>query len=445
MDSRVKLTAGRVAAHKCEVGKSQSFLWDSEAPGLGLRTTPRGGKAYIFQGWLNGKAFRTTLGNPKVWNLDEARAEARRLKVLVDAGKDPRQVRADALAAEQTARDAKAAEAAARVAQRQREALTLRDLWSVYCAKREPHWSEVHRRDHAEVVQPGGEQRKRSAKLTAPGALSSLADERLVDITAERVEAWAKEESKRRPTRTRLAARLLKACLRWCATKGPAEFKAICPPDITETACTHEILGKPRAKKKDVLQRQQLAVWFAAVQQIPNAVISSYLQALLLTGARREELAHLKWADVDFQWRSMTIKDKVNKSRDVPLTPYVSYLLSSLPRRNEWVFSSPTADAGRLMEPSIAHRKACTEAGVKVTLHGLRRSFATLSEWVEVPTGIGAQIQGHSSKGVREEHYIDRPLDLLRKWHEKIEAWILTEARIVFCPGQDTGLRVIFG
>ena len=41
------------------------------------------------------------------------------------------------------------------------------------------------------------------------------------------------------------------------------------------------------------------------MRRIRNPVISAYLQALLLTGARREEMAALRWADVDFQWRSM--------------------------------------------------------------------------------------------------------------------------------------------
>jgi hypothetical protein len=33
---------------------------------------------------------------------------------------------------------------------------------------------------------------------------------------------------------------------------------------------------------------------------------------------------------------------------------------------------------------------------------------------------------------VREQNYIRRPLDLLRVHHEKIEAWILEQAGIVF-------------
>ncbi|MBK7657331.1 MAG: tyrosine-type recombinase/integrase [Betaproteobacteria bacterium] len=90
----------------------------------------------------------------------------------------------------------------------------------------------------------------------------------------------------------------------------------------------------------DVLQREQLPTWFAHVRQIQNPVISSYLQCLLLTGARREEMAALKWEDVNFQWRGMDLKDKIEGRRAVPLTPYVRSLIEGLPRRNEWVFSS---------------------------------------------------------------------------------------------------------
>lgn len=163
---------------------------------------------------------------------------------------------------------------------------------------------------------------------------------------------------------------------------------------------------------------------------------------MLLTGARPNELITLRWADVDFQWHSMTIHDKVEGLRVIPLTPYVADLIAALPRRNEWVFSSLTAASGHLVEPRLAHDKACAVAGLDVTLHGLRHSFASLCEWIEVPAGIGAQIQGHKPQGVRKQHYIRRPFDLLRMWHVKIEAWILEQAGIQFAPAQ-AGLRVV--
>lgn len=179
------------------------------------------------------------------------------------------------------------------------------------------------------------------------------------------------------------------------------------------------------------------------MKQIGNPVISAYLQCLLLTGARREELAGVRWADVDFQWLSITIHDKVEGLRIIPLTPYVAALLVCLPRRNEWVFSSPAAASGRLQEPRIAHNHALTAAGLPaLSIHGLRRSFGSLVEWVECPAGIAAQIMGHKPSATAEKHYRVRPLDLLRSWHVKIEAWILEQAGVEFVPVK-AGLRAV--
>jgi len=212
-----------------------------------------------------------------------------------------------------------------------------------------------------------------------------------------------------------------------------------------------------KSKRFDVLQRAHLPAWFAAVRGLSNPVISAYLQGLLLTGARREELAALRWQDVDFQWGSLWVKDKVaEEGRKIPLTPYLASLLLGLKQRNEtpppkyrilngkkiendltswkpssWVFSSPSAANGRLTEPRIPHNRALSVAGLEqVTLHGLRRTFASLAEWVEIPAGVVAQIMGHKPSATAEKHYIDRPLELLASWHSKYEKWILDQAGI---------------
>lgn len=65
-----------------------------------------------------------------------------------------------------------------------------------------------------------------------------------------------------------------------------------------------------------------------------------------------------------------------------------------------------------------------------------------MCEWIEVPFGIGSQIQGHKPQGTRETHYTNRPIDLLRMWHVKTEAWILAQAGIKFVP-EKAGLRVV--
>ncbi len=79
-----------------------------------------------------------------------------------------------------------------------------------------------------------------------------------------------------------------------------------------------------------------------------------------------------------------------------------------------------------------------------MTLHGLRRTFISLAEWVEIPTGVVAQIVGHAPSATAEKHYKVRPLDLLRMWHSKYEAWILEQAGIPFDPKTASkGLRAV--
>lgn len=270
----------------------------------------------------------------------------------------------------------------------------------------------------------------RGKGLTEAGPLASLMGLKLSELTPAKVAEWLAVEAERRPTNAAHAYRLLKAFIRWSNSK--AEYRGAVSESVYKDDEVRKSLPIGRSKD-DVLQREQLEAWFRGVCSISNQIIGAYLQGLLLTGARREELASLRWDDVDFEWRSITIRDKVEGRRSIPLTPYFASLLIVLPRRNEWVFSSQSAANGRLVEPRIAHAKALCAAGLPhVTLHGLRRSFGTLSEWCEVPTGVVAQIMGHKPSALAEKHYRRRPLDLLRMWHDKVEAWILENANVHF-------------
>jgi len=111
--SRVRLTAGRVASFTCPSGKSQAFLWDTEAPSLMLRATPTGRKTYAFEGRLNGATVRISIGTAADWTLEAARRRAAELKQTIDAGQDPRQVERQKMAAAEAKRMAEAEQAAA--------------------------------------------------------------------------------------------------------------------------------------------------------------------------------------------------------------------------------------------------------------------------------------------------------------------------------------------
>ena len=97
--AKIPFTAGRVANFSCPAGKAQAFLWDSTAPGLGLRATPAGKPAFIFQRPHQGKDVRVTIGSPTAWSIPNAQAKARELQRMIDEGHDPRSLKRDAVAA----------------------------------------------------------------------------------------------------------------------------------------------------------------------------------------------------------------------------------------------------------------------------------------------------------------------------------------------------------
>jgi integrase len=439
--NHVKFTLERVSDHVVPVDGKPQVLWDTEVKGLGLKAYPSGNRKYIYESRLkSGASIRLTIGDPDTWNdLDALRKKVRGYQVIVDEGGDPRQLAAERLI-----------EAAAHDARARRERATLTDAWGAYLEDRAPHWSELTYRDHVEISQLGGVVKKRGAGLTKPGPLAPLMALRLTELTPRRIAGWLKAEVADRPARARLAFNLLRIFAGWCETKD--EYRNLLDDLALAPRTARDLLPK-RAAKSDVLQREQLKAWFEAVAQLPNPVLRTYLIGLLLCGARREELAGLKWVDVDFKWNSLTIRDKVDGRRVIPLTPYFASLLRELDRMNRtppnvrqlrrldakqeawspsvWVFASPTSAGGRVVSPNAALHRVCEVAGVPpLTIHGLRRSFGSLTEWVEVPVGVVAQIMGHRPSATAERHYRVRPLDLLRKWHVTIEAWILSEAGI---------------
>lgn len=437
MAKRENFTAGRVADFACPAGKQQAIYWDGKQPGLGLRVTANDARAYIFESRCQGRTVRVTIGNPSAWTIDAARREAARLKMLTDSGINPAEKRREQVEVKAQARAAKVAAEAAAAAEVLRQQLRVAEAWEAYLAHHARRWGARHMRDHVTLAQPGGEPRKRGPGVTVAGVLRPVLDMRMADITADVLAAWVVKEAETRANNARQGYELFHAFWRWCADRP--EYAGIMDARAVENRDMRADVPSRKSKRFDVLERAHLAHWFAAVRQISNPVIAAYLQGLLLTGSRREELAELKWSDVDFALGAVWLKDKVRpEGRKVPLTPYLASLVQALPRRSEWVFSSPTAKDGKLAEPRIAHVRALEAAGLPhVSLHGLRRTFASLAEWVEMPAGVVAQVMGHAPNATAEKHYINRPLELLAVWHGKYERWILEQAGIDFQAAQE--------
>ena len=431
--NRVNLTAGRVDAFTCPSDRTQAFLWDTDTPTLALRVTPTGRKTYVFEARLNGSTVRINIGTLADWPIKQARTKAQGLKMLVDAGTDPRELERDRQAA-------KAADNAAATAQ----AVTVGDVWPRYLAEGKPKRKDAfkprYRADLEAMAAPGGEKKKRGQGFTRPGPLYPLLALALPQVNEDTLKSWYDCEAVAGKHQAARALMMFRGFLRWCSARP--EYRALVDRDAGRAAAIVEALPQV-TKRTDCLEAAQLPGWFAGADKLGNRTIATYLKGLLITGSRREELAGLRWVDVDFRWNRLTLADKVEATRVIPLTPYLAQQLACLPRINEFVFAS-NAKGGRLTEPRAGHAKVMQDAGITtLTIHGLRRSFSLLGEAAGAPAGAIAQVMGHKPSATAEG-YRPRSVDALRPFLAQIEAHILAQAGIVFDVNATPGaLRVV--
>jgi integrase len=425
--TRRELNVTLIERLRCPEGKQQAFLRDSKTSGLAVRVTAAGAKSFIFESKLDRQTIRRTIGDVRDWDIDRARVEARRLAVLLDDGIDPR-----AQDEERRKADAAAADA---------QSVTVEVAWGEYLRlgkpKRRDGWKPRYRADMERMTAAGGEKKKRGKGTTRPGPLRPLMALPLTSVDEDALTAWYDREaavSKHQATR---ALMMFRGFLRWCAARP--KYRKLAHADAGKAPAIVESL--PAMKRRtDALEAAQVADWWTAVEGvgITNPTASAYLRALLLTGARREELAALTWANVDFRWHKLTIADKVDATRTIPLTPYLNGLLSSLKRSGEYVFAS-TGKSGRIADARSAHGRALQEAGIPaLTIHGLRRSFSLLGEAAGAPAGAIAQVMGHKPSATAEG-YRPRTADALRPYLAQIEAHILSLAGVEFEEGAEPG------
>ena len=443
------LTQGLLKRATCPDGSPFVLVRDADKKGLRLRVTKAGGKHWQFETRIKGKLFTRALGEWPAVSIDDARAEAHRLRGLTEQGTDPRDL--EGLQAKDAA--AALAATAARLEADKVQAVTVGDIWPQYMAegkpKRREAWKPRYRADLKAMAAPGGVKKVRGQGVTRPGPIFPLLALPLSQVNEDTLKAWHDREAKDGSHQAARALMMFRGFLRWASSKP--DYRAMTNRDAGRAAAILDTLPSTKAtKRKDCLEDAQLPGWFAGADTLGNRTIATYLKALLLTGSRREEMAGLRWADVDFRWKRLTLADKVNDTRIIPLSPYLAQLVSTLPRVanqdgtvNPFVFAGKSA-SGHIEEPRSNFAKVNQLAGVtKLTVHGLRRSFSLLGESAGAPAGAIAQIMGHSPDSIAES-YRPRSVDALRPYLAQIEAHILKQAGIQFDPKAEPGkLRVV--
>ena len=262
----------------------------------------------------------------------------------------------------------------------------------------------------------------------------------LGDVTEDALQIWFEREAVASKHQAARALMMFRGFLRWCAARP--EYRKLINRDAGRAPAILENLPA-NIKRTDALEAAQVSGWWQGVEQLGNRTASVYLRALLLTGARRGEMAALKWADVDFVWSKLTIADKVDATRSIPLPDYLAHILGTLPRVGEYVFASGSK-SGRLTDTRASHAKALKNAGIAgLTIHGLRRSFSLLGEAAGAPAGAIAQVMGHKPSATAEG-YRPRTVDALRPYLTQIEDHILKMAGVEFDrAAAKSGLRLV--
>jgi integrase len=316
--------------------------------------------------------------------------------------------------------------------------------------KRRSAWKPRYVADLNKAASMGGEPKKRGKGMTKPGHLAGLMQLPLASIDQDVIREWYAYEAQNAPIQAARAVAMFSGFLGWCATKR--DLRELVNRNAARASELGDVLPGV-SRRRDALEIDQLPAWFAGTDKLRSRTAAAYLQALVLTGARREELAGLRWADVDFRWKRLTIADKVEATRVIPLTPYMAHLLARLPRAkgkdgktpNPYVFSSPMSKSGRIAEPRAPHADVLADAGIPhVSIHGLRRTFSLLGEAAGAPAGAIAQVMGHKPSAIAEG-YRPRSIDALRPYLAQIERFILDKAGVVFNETNVTpgGLRIM--
>jgi len=168
--------------------------------------------------------------------------------------------------------------------------------------------------------------------------------------------------------------------------------------------------------REDYLKPSQMKPWLAAVLRYPNTSVSDWLLFCLLTGCRRNEATRLTWNCVDFANGLVTFMSTKNgKNHTIPASREA---LEMLYRRrlgattNPYVFTGMSG--GKLSDWCKAYLDIGASAGVEFTVHGLRRTWATVADSIDIPKTAIAHLLNHSSRSITDA-YIQPSPERLRK------------------------------
>lgn len=380
---------------RLEPAGKNSFAWDTELPGFGVRLQASGRMTFVIQYRTSaGATRRLTLGSVGAIAPDEARKVARKRLADVAHGRDP-----------------SAERRAAREASRP---MTVAELCEQYLqAARSGHvTTRFHRPKRASTVAiDEGRVARHIGPLLGkkPAADLTRADvQKMADaIAAGKTAAKCKTKARgvaRVTGGAGTAARvveLLGGVWTWADKRGlvsgPNPARGV---DKARGEAQERVLSiKELGALGEALERAQA---FA-----PLAV--GALRLIALTGLRRDEACGLRWREIDFEGSCLRLAEtKTGRSTRAIGKAAIEHLRALPHLDDEFVFPNRSGDGHADLKKQLA---AIFDAAklTDVRSQTMRRTFATFADEAGYGDATVGELLGHAKKGVTQRHYVRRP------------------------------------
>jgi integrase len=413
----VRLSAANIRRLSLPPGKIDRVFFDSDLAGFGLRLRAGGSRTWVIQYAIAGRTRHMTLGSTAVLDPGKARETAKDILAKVRLGGDP-------------ARD--------KMSERARAAETFGALLPRFLEHQQAHlkprsYEETNRHLMAH------------ARPLHTWPIESI-DRRLI---ATRLAEIAKASG---PSASNRVRNSLSAFFSWLAREGYVQSN---PVAYTNKA----VENGPR---ENVPTDDELATIGRAAG---DGQYGTIVKLLLLTGARRDEVASLHRSEIDIDAATITLppaRTKNKREHIIPLSDQALAILVAQLRRHEagserdLVFGHGNGRGWQDWSGSKADLDARIAAArdgepIEWTLHDFRRCLSTaLHERFGVQPHVVEAILGHvggHKSGVRGVYnkalYLDERRRALERWGAHIETLVSgkpVKARVVNLPRRKTTL-----
>ncbi len=365
-----------------------TFLWDTELAGFGLKVTPSDNRIYVLQYRIGGRLRRYTIGkHGSPWTPEEARREANRLRGLIAAGIDPAEEKAEA-----------------------RAGFTIAELSELYiaegCATKKP---STLLRDRSRIdrhIKPllG----RRSVKSITRADVERFMQDVAVGKSATDVKTGF---------RGRAIVTGGKGTARECVVLLGSMFTFAVNRGLRADNPAWKVKKYKARKLERFLSPSEMAqlgdALSTAQQKGESPFAVAAIRLLVLTGARKGEILTLKWEHVDTERGCLRLPDSKTGAKVIPLGAAALEALSEIPRIEGNPYVLPGLEGRHFVGLQKTWERIRKRAGLEdVRLHDLRHSFASVAVAGGNSLYLVGKVLGHQQARTTERyaHLADDPV-----------------------------------